>query len=63
MGEPILRLPILLQLDMPIQHLTDSLISRDSPSVSDYSQGVERTSRKANIGLLTIRRHPPVNDG
>jgi hypothetical protein len=62
MGEPILRLPILLQFDMLTQHLTDSFVPRDPPPVRNYSQGIESTRWKPNIGLLITWHAASIND-
>lgn len=60
MGEPILRVPVLLQLDMLTQQLTDSLVPRDPPPGRDHGQSVESTRRKPDIGLLMIRHAPSI---
>ena len=62
MGEPILRLPILLHLDMLTQHLTDRFVPRDPPSRRNYSQGVESARRKPDIGLLMTRHAASISD-
>ena|SRR5215813_6102467 len=62
MREPILRLPTLLQFDVLIQHLPDGFVPRDPPPSRNYSQGIESTLWKSNIGLLITRHAPSISD-